>query len=372
VQAEASDKVTIFLHANVTEVLLTPDGSRVEAVLVRNFRGDRFRFEADEVVLSAGTIETSRLLLQSRSIQPAGVGNTYGRVGVGFHDHVTLPLGDLRGETRSRMLQWFGPFLVNGTTHTAKLEADNATRSREHLLAVMAYLTLVEPERSGAGVVRDLLRAMQRGNHGAALRRALPQLPNVAIGMVRMAWAMKVRKRRDVSADAVITLRIDSEQFLSHSRITLCAEQRDALDQPKAVVDWSISDEEILGLLRFAVLLQDRLAAAGLQQVDWKPEIVEALRILRRDAEVPPNLLDRVRAGASDTFHPMGGTVMGTDPVTSVVDTKLRVHGVPNLSIASASVYPAGGSSNPTFTLMALTLQLADRLCAGHLAGAQA
>jgi choline dehydrogenase-like flavoprotein len=66
-----------------------------------------------------------------------------------------------------------------------------------------------------------------------------------------------------------------------------------------------------------------------------------------------------VQAG-TDTLHPMGGTRMGTSPDNSVVDRELRVHGVDNLYIASCSTFPSGGSSNPTFTMMALTCRLAD------------
>jgi choline dehydrogenase-like flavoprotein len=53
---------------------------------------------------------------------------------------------------------------------------------------------------------------------------------------------------------------------------------------------------------------------------------------------------------------------MGTDPRESVVDAELKVHGVANLYVASCAVFPAGGSSNPTFTMMALAMRLADRL----------
>lgn len=63
-----------------------------------------------------------------------------------------------------------------------------------------------------------------------------------------------------------------------------------------------------------------------------------------------------------DTFHMMGGTRMGADPATSVVDSSLKVHGIENLYVVSCSVFPTGGSSNPTFTMMALALRLADRL----------
>jgi choline dehydrogenase-like flavoprotein len=53
---------------------------------------------------------------------------------------------------------------------------------------------------------------------------------------------------------------------------------------------------------------------------------------------------------------------MGTDPKSSVVDCNLQVHGGPNLFVASCSVFPGGGSSNPTFTMMALTLRLGTHL----------
>ena len=363
-QAAASDRITLFLHANVTEILLSPDGARADAVLVCNYRGERFRFEADEVVLAAGTIETSRLLLLSRSVQPTGIGNAHGRVGCGFHDHISLPLGDLRGGTRDRMLRWFAPFLIRGTTHSAKLEASDALRSRHGLPAVMAHITLAEPEGSGAGVVRDLMRGLQRGDRAAALRRALPQLPGAALGIVRMAWAMKVRRRRHVSAAATVTLRVDSEQPRTTNRITLHPTETDALGLPRAVVDWTVTDDEVLGLLRYALLVQDRMSAAGLSEIDWQPAVHEALKRLREGTGLPADTTDRVRALVSDTYHPMGGTGMGKDPATSIVDADLRVHGVANLSVASAATYPAGGSSNPTFTLMALTLRLADRLAA--------
>jgi choline dehydrogenase-like flavoprotein len=64
----------------------------------------------------------------------------------------------------------------------------------------------------------------------------------------------------------------------------------------------------------------------------------------------------------SDIYHLMGGTRMSSEPCQGVVDQNLQVHGVDNLFVASCSVFPTGGSSNPTLTLMMLTLRLADKL----------
>jgi choline dehydrogenase-like flavoprotein len=58
----------------------------------------------------------------------------------------------------------------------------------------------------------------------------------------------------------------------------------------------------------------------------------------------------------------MGGLRMGTDVRRSVVDRDLEVHGLENLHVASCAIFPSGSSSNPTFTMMALTLRLADHL----------
>jgi choline dehydrogenase-like flavoprotein len=44
------------------------------------------------------------------------------------------------------------------------------------------------------------------------------------------------------------------------------------------------------------------------------------------------------------------------------VDTQCRVHGVANLSVAGAGVFPTSGSANPTLTLVALRLRLSDHL----------
>jgi choline dehydrogenase-like flavoprotein len=74
------------------------------------------------------------------------------------------------------------------------------------------------------------------------------------------------------------------------------------------------------------------------------------------------SVLDHTLPSMLDTNHAMGGLRMGTDPTCSVVDTNLAVRGLDNLYVASCAVFPSGSSSNPTFTMMALTLRLADLL----------
>ena len=60
--------------------------------------------------------------------------------------------------------------------------------------------------------------------------------------------------------------------------------------------------------------------------------------------------------------HIMGTTRMGTSQSNSVVDRDCRVHGYDNLFVAGSSVFPTGGYAQPTLTIVALALRLADTL----------
>jgi choline dehydrogenase-like flavoprotein len=347
--AIASGNITVFLHANVMEYLLSPDGSAIEAFLVRNYRGQRFRFTADHYVSCTGTIETSRLLLASRSVCPEGVGNRYDQVGRGLHDHVSAAVAELKHSARNKMLNLLGPFFNTGTAHTARLEATPALRKRLNLLAVMAQLTIEEPEDSGIFLARQILRSIQRGELSSTLLDKYRQLPAASIDLLRLAYNAKIRKKRSISSKATVLLRILSEQRPQpHNRITLAPGSCDSLGVPKAVIDWRVSAEEIRSMRRYAQWLRDELDRLEPGMIDWYPDV------MREDSEC----FSEIR----DTNHPMGGTIMGQDISTSVVDTNLRLHGICNFYIASCSTFPAGGSSNPTFTLMALTLRLGEHL----------
>jgi choline dehydrogenase-like flavoprotein len=58
----------------------------------------------------------------------------------------------------------------------------------------------------------------------------------------------------------------------------------------------------------------------------------------------------------------MGTTRMHRDPRRGVLDEHARVHGVSNLFVAGSSVFPTSGFANPTLTIVALALRLAEHL----------
>ena len=60
--------------------------------------------------------------------------------------------------------------------------------------------------------------------------------------------------------------------------------------------------------------------------------------------------------------HCMGTTRMHADERFGVVNENCRVHGMKNLYVAGSSVFPTGGTFNPTFTIVALALRLSDHI----------
>lgn len=63
-----------------------------------------------------------------------------------------------------------------------------------------------------------------------------------------------------------------------------------------------------------------------------------------------------------DSAHQMGTARMAESPRNGVVDRACQVHGVDNLYIGSSAVFPTGGHSNPTLTIIALCIRIADTI----------
>jgi len=338
----------IFLHASVAAIDLHADGRHAEGVEVRTLHGACFRFRARHLVIAAGTIETTRLLLASRSVHSHGIGNHSDQLGRWFHDHLSVKAAVLQPPRRRELLQRLAPWYLGATRHTLKLESTAAWQARQCCLNVMGHLVFDTPNASGFAWLRKQLQARQSGStEGQSVPAPyLEQLPAEALDVAYLAWKRIVRKRRWCPGSASITLYIDTEQQPnSESRIHL-SENRDAIGIPKAVVQWQWGEPERRAFAAYRQLFERQWQAWNFGPSTW---------------------LERFEPGSDwqanvrDTYHMMGGTRMAADPGHGVVDSQLRVHGLDNLFVASCSVFPTGGSSNPTLTLMQLTLRLAER-----------
>lgn len=316
----AAPNITVYLHANVTRIGLSPAGDRVEKLDIACLDGPRHTARAGRYILAAGGIENARLLLASNDVDPAGVGNRHDLVGRFFQGHVTYAVEE-----------------------TAEVEG-----SAVHLTTGRPMGRYLNPNRRGAHCVfaADLpvQTRLKVGNFTVTLYPSAPPGPKagargeetLAIG----ALAGKVGEGAPLLAGCFLM----AEHFPNpDSRITLGAE-RDALGMPRARLDWAYSAADLDGVERTATRFGDALGAGGQGRLCWPAE--------RKDLVAISNA----------SRHHMGTTRMHADPREGVVDPDCRVHGVANLHIAGSSVFPTSGIANPTLTILALALRLADRL----------
>ena len=196
--------------------------------------------------------------------------------------------------------------------------------------------------------VRRLLRSLQAGRmewptlaECAALIRGGGQL-------AQLVFARLFQARRLSPSSGSIFLLVDVEQAPNpESRVTL-SDAVDAFGMRRARLDWRLTEHEVRTLKTYARVLAQELERLGLGTVSLAAE---------------PDFTQRGGLGAArDIFHHMGTTRMSASPADGVTDADLKCHDLDNVYIASTSVFPAGGIANPTFTLVALALRLADRL----------
>jgi choline dehydrogenase-like flavoprotein len=122
--------------------------------------------------------------------------------------------------------------------------------------------------------------------------------------------------------------------------------ERDALGRRRARRDWRLSPIDRWSVRHTLELIGQEIADAGLGRFEL------ALTADASSWPVP------VRGGA----HHMGTTRMHDDPRHGVVDRHCRVHGVSNLYVAGSSTFPSVGYANPTLTIVALAIRLADHV----------
>ena len=64
----------------------------------------------------------------------------------------------------------------------------------------------------------------------------------------------------------------------------------------------------------------------------------------------------------SGTAHQAGTCRFGTNPQTSVLDLDCKAHELDNLYVTDASFFPSIGAVNPTLTIIANALRVADHI----------
>jgi choline dehydrogenase-like flavoprotein len=148
------------------------------------------------------------------------------------------------------------------------------------------------------------------------------------------------------------------DRKLTHYRLVARSEMRPSASNRVEIM----ADESRSGLYR--VSARCVFDAGDLRNVENTIRLLgeTLIRLNRGRVRVNNDAIYRDLTGGG---HIMGTTRMGRSRSSSVVDEHGRVHGYRNFFVAGSSVFPTAGYANPTFTIVALAVRLADYIAGG-------
>lgn len=348
----ASNNINVVLHAPVARLHMD-EGGRAACADVRTLDGRRIPVSARHYILAAGGIENARLLLLSADSPERAPGNDRGLVGRYFTEHPFVNLGWLMLENRPRTLDFYFPEPVPSPAYgeaavrgTFGLRRKTIERENLSNAAIFPHPRYEAHAAFDSPEVRSFLEAAAKLRHKAVPGGLRPYLMRAARGPHRIAVA--AARKLLVSHGPAWKWRIRGMfEAVSHhaNRVTL-GPDRDALNRPLPRVTWRLTDKDISDMRRVARVFDRAFRRADLGRME--------LRF--------PDENDAWRSAVEGGKHHMGTTRMHVDPARGVVDENGRVHGTTNLFVAGSSIFPSTGYANPTLTIVALAIRLANHL----------
>jgi choline dehydrogenase-like flavoprotein len=348
-ELQRATNITVYLHANALGLEADGDGRIVRQVKVGVLPDGRFSVRAKKFILASGGIENARLLLLSEREGGAALGNDRDNVGRFFMLHLeysggTIELKDPHADLSFQTGENGALFKRFGVARrfVSYISLSDETKGRLNLPAMR--LRFQYPRLPEMDVLRGLIsRTTPRAQILPDIGRIIRQSPGLASYVARR---LRYGRNKPPSPLGAIPLRCTSEQVPNReSRIRL-GNDLDAFGLRKTAIDWRLTAEDHRGFAIAHRLLGEELARSGFGQLQ---------SVVPEDDSGWPNDMH------GDQHH-MGTTRMDADPKQGVVDENCRVHGVENLYVAGCSVFPTGGTFNPTFTIVALALRLADHI----------
>lgn len=348
----AAQNVTVLLHANLTDFHVSPSNDHVEAITVKSLNGKSATIRARAFVLCCGGIENVRLLLNAPKSLLGSI-NRFDRIGRYFSQHPrgTIATVKARPGDAVRLQQLFNTFLQRRNRkvqyETGFALSEKAQRQHKLLNASAAFYYYAKDDTSwqAARRIRDSLQ--NRSLDGATTKDVLRVLGG-AVEEIPNLVRRYVIGRQVIHRDPRIEICIDLEQGPDpDSRITL-GSRTDALGMRRVKIDWRVSEKERRTARYFAEFSATELERLGFGKVESEDWL---------SSSDPMQVTD-----LRGTYHFLSGTRMSDDPRQGVVNRECRVHGSDNIYVAGTSVFSTGGHANPTLTIVALAIRLADHL----------
>lgn len=363
------EAVDAWLDATVVGLETDEARREVRAARVRTRNGKTVELRARVFVLATGGLENARLLLHT------GLGNENDQVGRYLMNHPKNYHGMLHLAEPTGDLPFYYGCLYRGFAGYAGLRLSEDYQREHELLNSYVRLEPLFPWTDSEGVEalvlfakrsQVLMRRFQKskGDEVIALRDYSETGDDSDVQNARkglgdwLALALKIPldapsvlrylKYRLVTKRKPRIRRVRIRNFMEmephpENRVVL-GDGRDVYGVPTPRVQHDTTEKDRGAVIALHDVLARELEAQGLGRLETD---------LRGTTPWPIDV---------EASHHLGTTRMGANPKTSVVDADCRVHGTSNLFVAGGSVFPTSGCANPTYTIVALAIRLAEHL----------
>lgn len=329
-----SPNIQLYTYANAVDIRANDNLSQVTEIVVKNYTGKTHTVRARYFALACCSIQNSRLLLASNSQAPAGLGNENDHVGRHFMENIELKSAELWLGKKSTM-QFY---LQNKPNFRAELAISLKMQQEEQLLNGMLSFNPLSIARKTPPFIETWTDDDPRQN-----RKKMDTI-------YTRNEESRLEKLFDSNKHDSFEITLRLEQVPNpDSRVTLDPEEKDSLGVPRAKLNWAFTDMEKRSARRLYELFGRQVGQAGIGRVKLEESLAD-----EKNSAMPST--------TSGGWHHMGTTRMSDDPKQGVVDAHCRVHSLENLFIAGSSCFSTGSAVNPTFTIVALSIRLADHL----------
>ncbi len=344
----SDNDLNVWLNASVVslERVVLGNTQHIEVVKAQSSNGRQLQVRPQAVVICAGALESTRLLLAFDEESDASITRNGDSLGRYFADHLSVTCGRfICRDWRSYNLA-VSPIFSGGVMRTPRLELSGSAQQRMGLPSAFAHFTFVTHGDTGFDVVRNILRKRQGESQKTGL--SLSMLGRVVNDVSAMAFWRGIHRRLWIPRQADLLLQVDIEQMPNrNSRLTL-SNNRDAFQRKRLAIEWQIKPDDVKVINTVAQCAVDAWQDSQLSKV----------------ADLQLTLPDKYDSFDSlyDVYHPTGSLRMGYSAKTSVVNKDLRLWATDNCYISTTAVFPSAGSANPGLTHLALTARLAKHL----------
>jgi choline dehydrogenase-like flavoprotein len=334
--------IKLIEDCHVTQLIENNARDSIIAVEFIDGNGRKRTIKPKYTVLSAGGIETPRILLNSTSQSPLGIANDHDVVGRYFSTHPKADMGVLiLNKSCPIDHPLFSDCNEDAISTRRGIGLNQITQTKNELLnhyiqltPMLEYTSSLLFERvKNVSVLNSKLI-----NKNKVLTNLLPALGHIIFEIIGRIAKLQQKSKKYI-------LRTFLDQHPNKDNRIYLSKDLDEYGFSKANIEWEFSKKDRDSVLHFFRELDGTLKENDIGTIEYsKLEELEKWPITAIHS------------------HFMGTTRMGNDPKTSVVDKNCQAHGYSNLFIAGPSVFPTYGYANPVYTIAALSIRLGEFL----------